>query len=110
MVGKRICNCTGGLCVKKSLCYYDPMSSSYDSSSGIDINPYEKNENFGNISKCNCNKNKFYNSNNNIDFNINDNIDINIDDNFENNYANNNSVLVIVFILIIILIILLCNK
>lgn len=45
----RICECNSGLCVKNSLCNYDTKTNSYQSSSGIDINEYERDEHFGNV-------------------------------------------------------------
>ncbi len=52
----RICECNSGLCVKNSLCNYDPKTDPYQSSSGIDMNEYERSENFGNINSCGCQK------------------------------------------------------
>jgi hypothetical protein len=48
----RICECNSGLCVKNSLCNYDPKTDPYQSSSGIDMNEYEKSENFTNVRRC----------------------------------------------------------
>ena len=45
----RICECNSGLCVKNSLCNYDPKTDPYQSSSGIDMNEYERSENFENF-------------------------------------------------------------
>ncbi len=44
--GKRMCQCNSGLCVKNTLCDYSPEKNPYESSSGIDLNPFEKNEPF----------------------------------------------------------------
>jgi hypothetical protein len=54
----RICECNSGLCVKNSLCNYDPKTDPYQSSSGIDMNEYEKNEHFGNIGRYRNNNNR----------------------------------------------------
>ena len=48
----RICECNSGLCVKNSLCDYNPKTDPYQSSSGIDMNEYERSEHFGNVCKC----------------------------------------------------------
>jgi hypothetical protein len=48
----RVCECNSGLCVKNSLCNYDPKTDPYQSSSGIDMNEYERSENFDNVRKC----------------------------------------------------------
>ncbi len=61
----RICECNSGLCVKNSLCNYDPKTDPYQSSSGIDINEYERSENFVSVGKCGC-KNKEYNKKDNM--------------------------------------------
>jgi hypothetical protein len=45
----RICECNSGLCVKNSLCNYDPKTDPYQSSSGIDMNEYERSEHFENV-------------------------------------------------------------
>jgi len=61
----RICECNSGLCVKNSLCNYDPKTDPYQSSSGIDMNEYERSEHFNNVNSCGC-KNKEYNKKDNI--------------------------------------------
>ena len=48
----RICECNSGLCVKNSLCDYNPQTDSYQSSSGIDMNEFERSENFDNVCRC----------------------------------------------------------
>ena len=50
----RICECNSGLCVKNSLCDYNPKTDPYQSSSGIDMNEYERSESFENVRNCNC--------------------------------------------------------
>jgi hypothetical protein len=59
----RICECNSGLCVKNSLCNYDPKTDPYQSSSGIDINDYERNEHFGNVGRYRNNINRNRNRN-----------------------------------------------
>jgi len=49
----RICSCFSGLCVYNPLCDYSPLKRPFDSSSGIDINQYERTEHFNNINKAN---------------------------------------------------------
>ena len=48
----RICECNSGLCVKNSLCNYDPKTDPYQSSSGIDMNEYERSEHFNGTRRC----------------------------------------------------------
>ena len=67
--GSKLSNCAlrSGLGFENALCTYDPLTNSYQSSSGIDINQYEKNESFNDVPKCKCNKNcKSYNIRGNI--------------------------------------------
>ena len=49
----RLCNCNNDFCLKSPLCDYNPLLKRFDSSSGIDKNPYELKEelkeNFKNI-------------------------------------------------------------
>ena len=61
--GSRLTNCAlrSGLGIENSLCTYNPLTNSYQSSSGIDINQYEKNESFDDVLDCGCDKdNKSY--------------------------------------------------
>jgi hypothetical protein len=44
----RLCNCNSGICIKSPLCDYDPFKNPFQSSSGVDLNPYERNEDFKN--------------------------------------------------------------
>jgi hypothetical protein len=44
-LGRSMCNCSGG-CVKNALCDYSPEKNPYESSSGIDLNPFERFEAF----------------------------------------------------------------
>jgi hypothetical protein len=60
----RICECNSGLCVKNSLCNYDPKTNPYQSSSGIDMNEYERSENFGNVRRCGYQNRKEYKKDN----------------------------------------------
>lgn len=46
----RLCGCNNDFCMKTSLCNYNPLLNPYDSSSGIDKNPFEMKESFLNIS------------------------------------------------------------
>ncbi len=48
----RICECNSGLCVKNSLCDYNPKTDPYQSSSGIDMNEYERSEHFNGARRC----------------------------------------------------------
>ena len=61
--GSRLTNCAlrSGLGIENSLCIYNSSTNSYQSSSGIDINEYEKNESFNDVQDCRCDKdNKSY--------------------------------------------------
>ena len=42
----RLCGCNNDFCMKTSLCDYKSLSNPYGSSSGIDKNPFELQENF----------------------------------------------------------------
>jgi hypothetical protein len=45
----RLCSCNNDFCLKSPLCDYNSLTNPYDSSSGIDKNPYELKEGFKNI-------------------------------------------------------------
>ena len=45
----RLCGCNNDFCMKTALCDYNPLLNPYDSSSGIDKNPFEMKENYTNM-------------------------------------------------------------
>jgi len=53
---KKLCN-YNEFSLKSPFCDYNPRNNPYDSSSGIDINPFEFKENFNNIKKRNTHSN-----------------------------------------------------
>jgi len=51
----RLCGCNNDFCMKSSMCDYNPLLNPYDSSSGIDKNPFEMKENYSNLEIININ-------------------------------------------------------
>ena len=45
----RLCRCNNDFCLKTAMCDYNPLSNPFESSSGIDKNPFEMKEDFSNI-------------------------------------------------------------
>ena len=56
----RLCNCNNDFCIKSPLCDYNPLLNRFDSSSGIDKNPYELKEQFKNIKNMDNHSNPGY--------------------------------------------------
>jgi len=77
----RISNCIGGMCVKNALFDNNPLKNPFDSSSGIDLNPYERNEGFESFEGFN-NINKRNRQCVNLNSNFNPNLNNNLNSNF----------------------------
>jgi len=56
----RLCGCNNDFCMKSSICEYNPLLNPFDSSSGIDKNPFEMKENYKNLENINNNNNIKY--------------------------------------------------
>ena len=45
----RLCGCNNDFCMKTAMCNYNPLLNPYNSSSGIDKNPFEMKETYTNL-------------------------------------------------------------
>ena len=45
----RLCDCNNDFCMKTAMCNYNPLLNPYNSSSGIDKNPFEMKESYTNL-------------------------------------------------------------